>query len=250
MATDIANHLEHWLSIGQQHKDLLVYIRHWDNLKVASEGKELWIKGFTGEQLLSVTVRSIPFTQLFYCKDDQLFPAGSLLPQRKIPAWLWLPIERALPVENNSLNHNFFGITQQYQPDLVATATEQPASWLLADKKEAGTYIENAAAIRLSGLKWIVVNDTEVLIAGTPLLPLRGKAYWQKGKFILPAGYELRFPALERMMAAKMDEAGEHFIWWTDAQHYELLQPAMLQPLSIASWRQTMHTINLTTVTR
>jgi hypothetical protein len=79
MAEDTSNNLVYWLQLKLVHKEYLGAIRHWDNLKMATDKDHLWVKDFTAVQLDSAALKSIPFTALFYCKDDQLFLKGSLL---------------------------------------------------------------------------------------------------------------------------------------------------------------------------
>ena len=102
MGEDFENHL---IQIETVHKEYLGQIRHWDNLKIASETNYIWIKKFTELQLASAELKSIPFTKTFVCKDNLLFPKGSLLPFKKMPNLLWTPIERALRIETVSYTH-------------------------------------------------------------------------------------------------------------------------------------------------
>lgn len=240
MAEDPADDLVYWLEIGLVHKDFLGQIRHWDNLKMATEEQSIWVKDFTATQLEATDLKSVPFARLYYCKDNLLFPKGSRLPERKMPSFLWTPIARALPVFPPGLNHHFFGIEEQVKVQLVPGEEEQPACALLVDRTTAHEYIVNAPAARLMPLRWATVNERQALIIGTPLLPLDGNTWWQRGSFLFPAGYTLEFPLLEPVIMQKTGIAEGQLIWWTDAQHCCLLDTAVLKPLSIASWRQTI----------
>jgi hypothetical protein len=241
VAEDIANHIVYWLQLKAHQKNYLGHIRHWDNLKMAVDAENIWVKDFTAAQLEATDLKCVPFAQLFYCKDNLLFPKGSLLPACKLPSLLWTPIERALPVELAGFNHNFFGIAQQQMIQLVPAVQEQKATILLTDINLANDYIINAPAIRLQPLQWTLINNKEVLFVGEPLLPLNGKAYWQKEQFILPVGYIFEFAILEKIAAEKIDATGTNLIWWRDEHTYCLLTPNVLQSLSIASWRQTVN---------
>ena len=240
MAEDTSNHLVYWMQLDLVHKDYLAQIRHWDNLKIAADEQSIWVKDFTVSQLESIALKSIPFTHLYYCKDNLLFPNSSLLPVGKQPAFLWTPIERALPVTLQGFNHNFFGIQQQQALRLAPIEEEQKVTVLLATVQDAGNYILNAPAIRLQQLKWIFINNKDALIIGEPVLPVNGRSYWQKGRFIFPVGYAFEFTVLEKIAAQQIDSTGTYLIWWIDGASYCLLHPDVLQPLSIASWRQTI----------
>jgi MoxR-vWA-beta-propeller ternary system domain bpX2 len=240
MAADTESSVMYLLELKLQHKDFLASIRHWDNLKVATEESSIWVKDFTAAQLENPALRSVPFAKLFSVKNNLLFPLGSLLPARKMPALLWTPIERALPVKLSDFNHNLFTIPPAAPLRLIPSDEEQQASILVTGMAAAGLYIDTAPAARLQRLQWTVVNNTDVFLKGQPLLPLDGNAYWQQGRFIFPLGWAPEFTILQNTAAQVMDPSGECFIWWLNAQEYCLLHAAALQPLSIASWRQTL----------
>ena len=242
MAENTSNDLTYWMKIGIAHKNYLGQLRHWDNLKMAADAQCVWVKDFTMQQLDSVELKSIPFTGLYYCKDNLLFPKGSLLPVGKLPVFLWTPIERALPVELQGYNHNFFGIHQKQALRLVPSDEEQKATVLLINVQTADNYIVTAPAVRLQYLQWLLINNSEALLFGEPLLPLNGKSYWQKQHFILPVGHAFEFSILEKIAVQQIDESGNKLIWWIDENNYCLLDHE-LQPLSIASWRQTINAV-------
>lgn len=245
MAEDIADDLSWMLQLNEAHSHFLGQVRHWENLKMATDENNVWVKGFTQAQIDSVAIKSIPFTSLFYVKDNLLFPAGSLLPARKMPSLLWTPVERALPVTLHGFNHNLFNIPRRVGLRLLASAAEQAATALLTDLDTAGDYIRNAPAIRLQPLSWTVINADKIFITGKPLLPLNGKVYWQRGRFIYPVGFMPEFDLLEEIVAAEIDPMGEHLIWWADEENYSLLHTSELAPLSIGSWRQTVEMLKL-----
>ncbi|HLO53108.1 MAG TPA: hypothetical protein VK169_02410 [Saprospiraceae bacterium] len=237
MAENFADHL---IQIETVHKELLGQIRHWGNLKIATEGNYIWIKNFTELQLASTELHSIPFTKTFVCKDNLLFPKESLLPFKKMPNLLWTPIERALNIELPNFNHNFFGIHQPVEIKLISTDAEQKATVLLVNMQTASKYISNASAIRLKPLEWVLIDAENALIFGEPMLPIDGKTFWQKGKFIFPVGLHLEFQLLEKAIEKKLNLSQNQLIWWTSEYNYCLIDSKMLKPLSISSWKQTL----------
>ncbi|MFT3680427.1 MAG: hypothetical protein QM791_09160 [Ferruginibacter sp.] len=241
MAENTADHLIHLLEIDVAHKDFLSQVRHWDNLKMATADSSIWVKDFTADQLQHASLRSIPFTRLYYLKDNLLFPAGSLLPERKLPSLLWTPIERALPIVIDNIQHSLSQLPVSIKVKLIPVEEEQNVSILVTGMEMAGKYIETAPAVRLQPLEWTLLNNGRVFIKGEPLLPLDGDVYWQKDRFIFPAGYAPEFSVLEKAIAERIDETGEYFIWWTGVYQYCLLHPGVLQPLTIGSWRNTFN---------
>lgn len=234
------NFTDYLVQIETVHKEYLGQIRHWDNLKIAAEANYIWIKNFTEWQLTSVELQSIPFTKTFVCKDNLLFPKGSLLPLKKMPNLLWTPIERALSIELSNFNHNFFGIHQDIDIKLRATDTEQKATVLLVNKLTASNYISNASAIRLKPLTWVLIDSDDALIFGEPMLPLDGKTFWQKGNFIFPVGLYFEFELLEKFIDKKLNPHQTQWIWWTSEYCYSLINKNMLKPLTISSWKQPL----------
>lgn len=234
------NFTDHLVQIESVHKEHLGQIRHWDNLKIATEGNYIWIKNFTEWQLSSAELLSIPFTKTFVNKDNLLFPKGSLLPFRKMPNLLWTPIERALSIELSNFNHNFFGIHQSLEIKLISTEPEQKATVLLVNIHTSNKYIVNASAIRLNPLKWVLIDNENALIFGEPMLPVDGKTFWQKGNFIFPVGLHFEFPLLEKFIEIKLNLNQSQWIWWTSEDSYCLIDRIMLKPLSISSWKQTL----------
>lgn len=245
MAEDSTNHLKWYLQIDVQHKDFLAQIRHWDNLKVGILANKIWIKDFKIDQLENNILKSIPFVQFFYAKDQLLFPKHSLLPSEKLPNILWTPIERALPIENATYNHNYFGLNEIISIRLIQSDEEKEATYLMVDIESANHYISNAPAIRLQTLKWILIDENQVLICGAPLLPINGTTYWQNEDFILPVGYNLEFAILQNSIKEKLQLQQCQLIWWIDKENYSFIDSQMFKPLSIASWRQTFQQLDI-----
>jgi hypothetical protein len=241
MAENIAEDLVYFLEIEIVHEDFLGQIRHWDNLKMATDAHSIWLKNFTEDQLKSVELKSIPFVHIYVSTDNFLFPLGSLLPNKKVPNLLWTPINKALKVNFAGYNHNFFGLNQSVKIQLVPSETETKATALLINVNLANDYIISSASVRLKSLQWLLVDKINVLFLGEPMLPIMGDAFWQKGDFILPLGYDLEFPILENNIAQKINPDGDSWIWWLSTNQYCLIDKKSLQPLSIASWKQTLN---------
>lgn len=222
---------------------LLGHIRHWDNLKAAIDNNTLWVKDITPEQADSIELQSIPYKQLYYLKDNLLFLKDSLLPTKKITtALLWSPLIRLLPVTLPALNHNFFGINSKVAIKIVPAITEQQPFALLTTIKNAKQYIETAPQVRLQKILWIGINNN-VLLLGTPLLPVKGQTYWQVHNMLLPAGFDFEFPVLYQTVQKMIDATGENTIVWQQDGSYILLNTKNIRPLSISSFRLTYSVI-------
>lgn len=234
------NFADYVVQIETINKEYLGQIRHWDNLKLATEANYIWIKNFTEIQLASTEFKSIPFTTTYVCKDNLLFQKGSLLPSKRISNLLWSPIGRVLSIELSNLNHNFFGIHQTVDIKLKPCDTEQQATILMSNIQTASNYIIKASAVRLKPLKWLLIDSEKVLIFGEPMLPIDGKSFWQNGNFIFPVGLQLEFQLLEKFIEKKINLFQNQWIWWISEDNYCLIDRTVLKPLSISSWKRTL----------
>lgn len=241
MAEDAANGITYLLEIQQTHQHYLGQIRHWTHLSIATGNGVYWIKGLTEAQVTGVEVKSIPFTQLYSLRGQQLFRVGGLVPEKTLPAGLqFVPVAQGLPVQLPSFNHNYFGIDEQLTIQLLPAEKEQPACGMLVSLEALGNYISTAAAVRLQSLQWMVLDNATALVLGTPLLPVsNAQVLWKDGFFLLPAGYGFEWPALSAVLQQKMKPEGDWILWMPDATYLPLLAQ-QLKPLSLSSFRLTV----------
>jgi hypothetical protein len=228
-----------FLKINSEHKELLAVIRSWDNLKIASDSPYIWVKDFTANQLESKELHQIPYAIIYELKENLLFQKGSLLPSLKLPSeLLWTPILRALPLELPSFNHNFFGINEQVDLQILPSEAEQEAFVLVTTFEEAEKYITTAPEIRLQQLQWIIINS-KVVLFGTPLLPIQGETYWKNNNFLLPSGFDFEFPVLSNLIHQKINTKPDEWVFWRKDATYFTISKQDLKPLTISSFRLT-----------
>ena len=240
MAVHSANGVTVYLAVPAAHKDDLGAIRHWDNLKIAFEAETVWLKELTPAQAESIEVKSLPYKTLYYAAGPQLFLQGSLLPDRAVPSVLWSPIERGLPVTLPAGNHNFFGVREKAAVSLARSDDEREPFALAVSLKALRTYVEGAPSIRLKHLRWVLVDETEAVVLGAPLLPLQGEAFWRAKDFLFPAGYALERPLLMETLQQLLNPQGEDWNIWNREGSYWKLPKETTKPLSIASVRQSL----------
>lgn len=240
MAEDTSDHLTMYvLKIEQKHQEVLETIRHWQNLKVAFDEGFVWIKDFTLEQMASSEIQQIPFIVLYEVRDNLLFIKGSLLPQQKMPsALLWSPILRAFPIELPGLNHNYFGVNEQVSVQIVRSEKEEKGSVLITSLEDAKAYILSAPQVRLDALKWAVV-EADVVLFGSPSLPIKGAAYWLRNDFLVPSGYDFEFPILAGTIQSMVNPDAESWVFWQKDSSYFKVLKTDVKPLSISSFRLT-----------
>jgi len=77
---------------------------------------------------------------------------------------------------------------------------------LLVSLTEWKTYAETAPETRLKQLRFAVSAEAKVLIYGQPLPNLPGKAYWQSGAMLLPAGFDFDPPLIGNLIAQQREQ--------------------------------------------
>jgi hypothetical protein len=243
MAEDPSNDVIYFLEIGRLHLDYLGPVRHWSQLRIAAAEDAYWVMGLTAEQLESTGIRSIPLKKLYYMRDDQpqlLFPIGGAVPGKRLPSDLqWTPLEKAMPLEYPSYNHNYFGLSDKLAVRLVASSNEEETVAMLVSARLLGDYIQTAPAVRLGPLSWVIVDD-QALVLGRPLLPLPGKSYWRRGNHLLPSGLDLELPVLAETLDRELNPDGSSWLMWDENNEYLLIQKMACRPLSISSFRLTI----------
>lgn len=240
MAENPANGITWLLELRKQDADWLGDIRHWSHLKTATEDGRIWVTGFSSNEISDVSVRSIPVKKVWYQKDHLLFAQGSIVPSRKAPALLWTPIERGLPLQLPAWNHNLFGVAGHIPLSLVASSEEREPAALIVGLMQLHDFIEGASVVRLQPLRWIILNEKDALIIGTPLLPLPGKVYWADGDFLIPAGYDLEWRQLTTQFQSIMALQDEpSFLLLHASAAFSKIPKISFRQLSIGSFRQS-----------
>jgi MoxR-vWA-beta-propeller ternary system domain bpX2 len=242
MAQDSPDNIAYYLHILASNKAHLGAIRHWQNLKIAFDGNNIWVKDFTAKQLEAREVRTIPNKRLYYAQQGKLFPINSLLPNRNVPSLLWMGIERGLPVQLPALNLHYFGIQEKIAFKLVRNDAEKDAFAMVTSLKILGNYIETAPAIRLQTLKWAILSDENCMILGKPVLPIQGEILWKKKHFLVPAGHDFELPVLEEKMDQLLNPTGQYWVVWDAEGNYYLLDKKTPNQLSISSFRISLNT--------
>ncbi|KOY86778.1 hypothetical protein AD998_12060 [bacterium 336/3] len=240
MAENVTNHLIYYVAIAKEEKDSLAILRIWDNLKIAFDDEFVWITGFTEEQIHSIEIKSLPYKSIYYSVEGNLFLKDSLLPNRRIPSLLWTPIQRALPIQLPSFNHNFFGIHEKISIHIIPSDEEKTAFAILCSLAILGNYVEKAPKIRLENLLWTIVNSSKALIVDLPLLPLNGNVYWKYQNMLIPVGYSFEFPEIALVWEKTINPDEKYWILWNIDDSYSLILKKDFEPLSISSFRKTI----------
>lgn len=231
----------YFLSIPTEHKNALASIRHWEQLKLATKDQEIWIKGFSEEQIESATVKSMGHKSIFVEKDQLLFHPGGLVPIKKMPSGLlWSPIDIALPLDRFKYNNNFFGVQHKVKLNLIPDHNPKKTMALLVAFDELNTFIDQAPAVRLKGLNWCRIDD-QIMVFGEPILPLKGKSFWFNNNIFLPSGWNFEFSSLSRVFSEHLKGNYETLIYLNESEQI-IVPNSKIRPLTIGSFRLTFST--------
>lgn len=239
MAEYAADNITWYLLTDEAHKDDLAGIRQWPDLKAGTDGHEFWVKGFDYAQVHSVELKSIPFATVFYEQQGKLFLQNSRLPHRNMPSVLWTPIDRALPVRLPSFNHNYFGTDSRVQVSLVPSDKETTATAVIVTIEALEQYIITAPAVRLQPINWALLDQTHALLAGWPLLPVQGTAFWQRKDILLPAGFDFDLHILADVVNETLNPGFHNWLVWQADNTYFPVSKKDMQPLSLESFRSS-----------
>ncbi len=239
MAKDATDNIAYYVKIDSVHKEDIASIRHWTNLKVAFDKNCVWITNFEDTQINAAEVKSLPYKTIYYNKNGKLYLLNSLLPDCNLPAVLWTPIERALPLKTGSYNHNFFGIEEKINIKLVESETEKEAEVMMVEIYLLKSYMETAPEVRLQNIHWVLISPEQAVLFGKPLLPVNGKVYWKNKNAIIPAGYNFDLHMLTDILLIKINPEKNCWILWDTDSSFIKIEKHLLEPLSISSFRKT-----------
>lgn len=245
METNTANGISHILKVEQEQVNALGAIRHWSNIKIARAEGFYWLKDFNPAQAQSTALKTIPGAIHYILRDNLLFSPGGLVPVMRMPSGLiWTPIGAGLKISLPAFNHNYFGINEKIELNLVAADTEMPPLALLAQLDQLAVYMEGAPAIRLAPLTYTIMNNQYALMLGQPLLPLPGKTFWRCGQHLVPTGFGLNYPMLAGFYSQKQACQKGDWLLWLEETACVKVEAEHWQPLSIGSFRMSMNLIN------
>ncbi|MBC7450141.1 MAG: hypothetical protein H7259_01485 [Cytophagales bacterium] len=237
MEKDAANDISYYVLVHQTNKNDLAAIRKWNNLKVAFEEGYIWIKDFDYVQIHALEVKSIPYITVFYSRQGKLFQLNSQLPDRNVPSLLWTAIERALPVTLPSFNHNYFGVSENIELRLIPSQQEVESIAMITSIDLLHAYLKTAPAIRLQKITWVLLGDDRVFLLGVPFLPIQGKAFWNRGTFMIPAGWDFDLFMLTGTLNTILNPANDNWVVWDTDTTYLLINKTDMRPLSLSSFR-------------
>ncbi len=232
--------LNHILKVSDVHLNHLYDLRNWSQLKGCVHENHIWISGIDSDLLTSSAVTSIPFKSIYRLEDGQLYKIGRSLPYTTMPELNWQKLTTVLPIENFSLNPNFFNLNQSVELKLTHSHYEQKVSATIMPLEPNKDVILNQPAFRLKNKSYTILNGKELFVLGAPVLPCNADDYWQKGMMFLPLGYDFNYSILADSLFEKLVPDSDALIVWNVDSSYFLINTNELTKLSVSSLRLTL----------
>ena len=155
--------------------------------EVCGEGGRWWLRVPESDAGIAAMVPS-----LGRYRDDGMggmVPVGKRLPVGGVPAGVWEPLVRMLPVARPEVRAGGRA-DDRVMVQLVPGVAERRASLLLTDLETMLRWAEGASRLRMGRLE-MAVSGRRVLVRGEPLPPVSGEAWYVEGSLAMPCGLGL-----------------------------------------------------------
>ena len=211
---------EQIIILQKKDKAALGAVRCIEGLQAAMQDDQIWVRGID-DSTKDLRIQQLP--AISTCRlgnDNLLFPNEKITPIGKLPELEWERLETFITVEPPV--SAMPGEVQDSLPiRLVVSKKEQNVEALLIDLSVWKKYAATAPQIRLENIQFAVSENEEVLICGTPMIPLPGKTFWLRDRILLPSGYDLEMPVFAKMIQQRLDKEGASFILFRENGTWE-----------------------------
>jgi hypothetical protein len=228
--------MKNWVwTIDRQYADRLGVVRTLPNVQVGLSETTIWLMSPDED----IRLRQLPVLHTYRLdEENRLFPEGKKTPVGMLPELDWEPLQRWMPIEfpASALPGE---AKAQIKVKLIQAEIEKKADALLAEWSVWNKYAQAASAHRLKPLAFAAAADNRVLIIGTPLPPIPGKAYWVEGPWIIPCGKKLEFEFLSKALAAQLNPEKNAMLLLHEENRLELIFSSNLITTSRSAVRKT-----------
>lgn len=226
------------LVLSVQHAASLGSVRTFPGLLAAADHEHIWVRGIpTGRPARKIS--QLPAVKTYFMDEQEhLFAAGTLTPTATLPALEWQPllsfIKVTLPVSALP------GVMEKPQRVKLARHSHMVDSTALLTTLEAWEeYAVTAPLIRLQHLYFAVSENADVLIVGSPLVPLPGQAYTLKDNILLPVGYDFDPPVIAELVAAELNPDNDGLLLFHQSGNWEKIRMDYFVPATRSAVRLT-----------
>lgn len=219
-------------------------LRLWPKVEVGDADPWFWIRGHGGEGFPAAAWWSLPAVRRYaWLAGDRLRPLESRIPNEKLPAVLWQPIDRwfqvSLPVAALP------GIEPRPAPlQLVRSSDETSPELLLTSLRDWVRFALAAPDLRLRPLRFAATSH-HALIRGQPLPPLPGRRFVVRGCVAVPAGFHWDPPVSAEVLTRRLGVAGDALALWHEDGTFTPLHLEQMVPATRSAIRATASALSL-----
>ena len=180
---------EQW-AVKLQPRDVasLGQLRRRSGLEVCEFPDAVWLRSGILDEELDAKFRALPGRRFVVLPDNQLVPSGNQVPQGHLPAGPWVPLSQWMTVQTE--NAAFGGkVTDKIPLKIVRGGKPDKANVLLTTASQWRTYAEGASQIRLDRLAFVMDDEHQVVVRGTPLPPQSGTRFVEDAGVATEAGW-------------------------------------------------------------
>ncbi|MEM0997035.1 MAG: hypothetical protein AAGN35_08150 [Bacteroidota bacterium] len=219
-------------------------VRSEPQLRVAEHGGKIWLRGLPPLAKVPAHLRSLPAQTTYrLVEGDLLFAVGALTPVGTVPDGPWKTLPDYLPVERPVAAMP--GKIQQKLPfRLRESDMPRKGEGIVLSLTALKAWIEQTPAHRLRDLKYAVSAHGEALVLGQPLPAQPGAELWRDGWLLLPAGYELEYPALAALISQRLNPMRDGVVRLHPDGTWEKIPWTFLQAVSRSGVRAAFDQIN------
>jgi len=165
---------------------------------------------------------------------------GKTLPNKILHTLSWQDLSTLLPLvpAKGRNSEEFFG-----HIPLILTSSDsiRESTALLIESEQFLSWANDAAAPRLSRLKFALSSNKKVLINGTPLPSLAGQSFYPQGQLLLPSGFALPEHLFHEHISAALKLRSDQFAL-IHTNEIDILDTEQFIPATRAAVRLSINT--------
>ncbi|MCW3463829.1 hypothetical protein [Chitinophaga nivalis] len=214
-------------------------VRCFPGLQAAVTPTYIWLRGIPWPAPIAPQLHSLPALHTYLLDaGGQLFPLNGLTPVATLEDLPWQPLQTVLPI-TLPVSALPAQLPTPCNIQLIASDQVLPGNALRTTLDIWCDYAATAPLVRLQPLTFAAAAHGEVLIIGTPLPAIPGKAYVQYGQLLLPAGYTFNPPGIASLISAQLNPQQEDLLLFDHTGAWERISPAAFVPAGRSAARLT-----------
>lgn len=217
------------LKVHKDYKESLATVRDIDILSIAEDQDDIWVRGIHEDHDLVNRLYQIRFTTKFFLRGNYLFTKSNQTPERAFFKATWVPIKSYIPVRFPIAALKGASSDYEIEFKLKKTTKLEPSIGILTNRDTIKEYIIDAPAFRYKQLTFARSNDNQVLILGTPLLPIKGQEVWAYNNVLIPNGYT--FGTKHHLDLLSQNKDNNTFLLIKKDNSYQTISKRNIQPL-------------------